>query len=216
MSARPVPRPGILSIEAYVPGKSAAPGGVKVHKLSSNETPLGPSPRAIEAVRARAGQLALYPDGSAGGVARGDRRQARARSGPHRLRRRLRRYPVAARPCLRRARRRGRVHRRTASSSTASPSWRPAARRWSPRRSTTRPDVEAILGQGHAAHPHGLPRQSQQPDRDLPALRRGQAPACRPARQRPARARRGLRRIRAAQRLRVRPRARGDEPRTSS
>ena len=68
MSARPVPRPGILSIEAYVPGKSAAPGGVKLHKLSSNETPLGPSPRAIEAVRAGAGQLALYPDGSAGAL----------------------------------------------------------------------------------------------------------------------------------------------------
>jgi histidinol-phosphate aminotransferase len=68
MSARPVPRPGILSIDAYVPGKSAAPGGVKLHKLSSNETPLGPSPRAIEAVRAGAGQLALYPDGSAGAL----------------------------------------------------------------------------------------------------------------------------------------------------
>ena len=65
MSARPVSRPGILSIDPYVPGKSTAPGGVKVHKLSSNETPLGPSPRAVEAARAAAGQLALYPDGSA-------------------------------------------------------------------------------------------------------------------------------------------------------
>jgi histidinol-phosphate aminotransferase len=52
MSARPVPRPGVLAIEAYVPGKSKAAAGVKVHKLSSNETPLGPSPKAIEAVRA--------------------------------------------------------------------------------------------------------------------------------------------------------------------
>ena len=41
MSSRPVPRPGILSIDAYVPGKSTAPAGVKLHKLSSNETPLG-------------------------------------------------------------------------------------------------------------------------------------------------------------------------------
>ena len=65
MSARPVSRPGVLSIDPYVPGKSTAPGGVKVRKLSSNETPLGPSPRAIEAARAAAGQLALYPDGSA-------------------------------------------------------------------------------------------------------------------------------------------------------
>jgi histidinol-phosphate aminotransferase len=62
--SRPVPRPGILAIEAYVPGKSAAPGVAKVFKLSSNETPLGPSPRAVEAVRAEAGRLELYPDGA--------------------------------------------------------------------------------------------------------------------------------------------------------
>ena len=62
---RPVPRPGVLAIEAYVPGKSAAPGVAKIHKLSSNETPLGPSPRAVEALQAEAGTLALYPDGSA-------------------------------------------------------------------------------------------------------------------------------------------------------
>jgi histidinol-phosphate aminotransferase len=66
MSARPAPRPGILSIEAYVPGKSGAPGAAKVYKLSSNETPLGPSPKAVEAVRAAAGKLELYPDGTAG------------------------------------------------------------------------------------------------------------------------------------------------------
>jgi histidinol-phosphate aminotransferase len=62
---RPVPRSGVLDIEAYVPGKSAAPGAEKVHKLSSNETPLGPSPRAVEAVRRAAGELELYPDGAA-------------------------------------------------------------------------------------------------------------------------------------------------------
>src|SRR5918997_1303636 len=65
MSTRPVPRPGILSIEAYVPGKSTAAGRGKVYKLSSNETPLGPSPRAIDAARAAAAGLALYPDGAA-------------------------------------------------------------------------------------------------------------------------------------------------------
>src|SRR5215213_11489746 len=68
MSSRPVPRPGILSIDAYAPGKSAGPAGVKLHKLSSNETPLGPSPKAIEAVRAGAFGLALYPDGTAGAL----------------------------------------------------------------------------------------------------------------------------------------------------
>ncbi|MER9875127.1 histidinol-phosphate transaminase [Mesorhizobium sp. M0195] len=63
---RPRPRAGIMDIEAYVPGKSTAPEGVaKVHKLSSNENPLGPSPKAIEAARAVADKLAVYPDGSA-------------------------------------------------------------------------------------------------------------------------------------------------------
>ena len=65
MSAlRPSPRPGILDIEAYVPGKSAAPGATKVFKLSSNETPLGPSPKAVEAYRRIAGELEMYPDGA--------------------------------------------------------------------------------------------------------------------------------------------------------
>jgi histidinol-phosphate aminotransferase len=62
---RPVPRASVMEIEAYVPGKSGAPGAKKVYKLSSNETPLGPSPKAIEAFRHAAGSLELYPDGSA-------------------------------------------------------------------------------------------------------------------------------------------------------
>ncbi|WP_186420334.1 histidinol-phosphate transaminase [Bosea sp. CS1GBMeth4] len=64
-ASRPVPRPGVLDIEAYVPGKSAAPAGVKLHKLSSNETPLGPSPKAVAAFGGLAGKLEFYPDGSA-------------------------------------------------------------------------------------------------------------------------------------------------------
>jgi histidinol-phosphate aminotransferase len=63
-ATRPTPRPGILDIEAYMPGKSAAPAGVKVHKLSSNETPLGASPHAIRAYASLADRLELYPDGS--------------------------------------------------------------------------------------------------------------------------------------------------------
>jgi histidinol-phosphate aminotransferase len=62
---RPQPKPGVMDIAAYVPGKSAAPAGVaKVHKLSSNESPLGPSPKAVEAVREVAARLEFYPDGS--------------------------------------------------------------------------------------------------------------------------------------------------------
>jgi histidinol-phosphate aminotransferase len=61
---RPVPRSGVLEIEAYVPGKSGAKGLAKIHKLSSNETPFGPSPKALEAIRATE-SFELYPDGSA-------------------------------------------------------------------------------------------------------------------------------------------------------
>ena len=53
-ATRPQPRPGVLDIAPYVPGKSSAPGVAKVFKLSSNETPLGPSPRAIAAYQAAA------------------------------------------------------------------------------------------------------------------------------------------------------------------
>ena len=62
---RPTPQPGILDISAYVPGRSKSGGAGREHKLSSNETPLGPSPAAIEAFRETAGALQLYPDGAA-------------------------------------------------------------------------------------------------------------------------------------------------------
>jgi histidinol-phosphate aminotransferase len=65
MSVYPQPRPGVLDIEPYVPGKSSAPGVAKVFKLSSNETPLGPSPYAIEAYKKAAAHLEDYPDGAA-------------------------------------------------------------------------------------------------------------------------------------------------------
>ena len=48
--SRPVPNAGILDIAPYTPGKSPVPEpGRKVFKLSANETPFGPSPKAIEA-----------------------------------------------------------------------------------------------------------------------------------------------------------------------
>ena len=61
---RPQPRPGVLTIDPYVPGKSTAPGVARVFKLSSNETPLGPSPKAVAAYRAVAEHLEDYPDGA--------------------------------------------------------------------------------------------------------------------------------------------------------
>jgi histidinol-phosphate aminotransferase len=65
MTDRPQPRSGVLDIAPYVPGKSSAPGVAKIFKLSSNETPLGPSPQAIAAYRAWAEHLEDYPDGAA-------------------------------------------------------------------------------------------------------------------------------------------------------
>ena len=61
---RPQPRPGVLKIQAYVPGKSSAPGVAKIFKLSSNETPLGASPKAIAAYGAIGKHLEDYPDGA--------------------------------------------------------------------------------------------------------------------------------------------------------
>jgi histidinol-phosphate aminotransferase len=62
----PRPHPGILAVDPYVPGKSKAPGvGGPIYKLSSNETPLGPSPKATAAFLASAEALAAYPDGAA-------------------------------------------------------------------------------------------------------------------------------------------------------
>jgi histidinol-phosphate aminotransferase len=60
----PTPKPGILDIELYVGGRSAVPGVAKVYKLSSNESPLGPSQAAVAALVAAARNLELYPDGN--------------------------------------------------------------------------------------------------------------------------------------------------------
>ena len=62
--ASPQPVPGVLDIAAYVPGKSAVPPGVRLHKLSANETPLGASPKARDAAAAVLDHLHDYPDGS--------------------------------------------------------------------------------------------------------------------------------------------------------
>jgi histidinol-phosphate aminotransferase len=63
--SRPVPNPGILDIAPYTPGKTPVPEpGRKVFKLSANETPFGPSPKAITAYRQAAAHLHDYPEGT--------------------------------------------------------------------------------------------------------------------------------------------------------
>ena len=61
----PQARPAIFDIDPYVPGRSKLPGAGPIIKLSSNETPLGASPKAVEAFREAAGKLDRYPDGAA-------------------------------------------------------------------------------------------------------------------------------------------------------
>lgn len=62
-------RPNVLAMKPYSPGKPIEEvqrefGLSRVVKLASNENPLGPSPKAIEAMRAASLQVALYPDGA--------------------------------------------------------------------------------------------------------------------------------------------------------
>ncbi len=56
------PRPGVMSIAPYQVGGSSIEGAGRAIKLSANENPWGPSPRAVEAYKAAAGALAAYPD----------------------------------------------------------------------------------------------------------------------------------------------------------
>ncbi len=61
----PVPRPGILEIAPYVGGEARIPGVDRPIRLASNESALGPSPKAIAAFMALAGEIHRYPEGSA-------------------------------------------------------------------------------------------------------------------------------------------------------
>lgn len=68
MSNRPVPQPGLDLIAPYVPGRSRAANVPTFAKLSSNESPLGASPAAQQALAELGGKLAAYPDGGSTGL----------------------------------------------------------------------------------------------------------------------------------------------------
>jgi histidinol-phosphate aminotransferase len=61
----PQPKPGIRDIEPYVAGRAPTPEEQPAFKLSSNESALGPSPKAIAAYEAARNDLSSYPDGGA-------------------------------------------------------------------------------------------------------------------------------------------------------
>ena len=58
------PRSGVMQIDAYIPGRSDAAGAARVYKLSSNESPFGPSPKAIAAYESAERSLGVYPEGT--------------------------------------------------------------------------------------------------------------------------------------------------------
>lgn len=67
-----MPKPGIEALKVYEPGRPleevARAHGLnpsELVKLASNENALGPGPKAVEAMRAAAPKMHLYPDGGA-------------------------------------------------------------------------------------------------------------------------------------------------------
>ncbi|UZK65297.1 histidinol-phosphate transaminase [Sphingomonas sp. M1-B02] len=61
----PVPKPWIMEIAPYVPGRSTTDSGKKAAKLSSNENPLGTAEAARTAFDAARVDLERYPDAGA-------------------------------------------------------------------------------------------------------------------------------------------------------
>jgi histidinol-phosphate aminotransferase len=64
-------QPGVQQLSPYVPGKPVDELAreldlepASIVKLASNENPLGPSPKALEAIRGELAELTRYPDGN--------------------------------------------------------------------------------------------------------------------------------------------------------
>ena len=180
--SRPVPNPGILDIAPYTPGKSPVPEpGRKVFKLSANETPFGPSPKAIAAYKEAAAHLEDYPEGTsrvlreAIGRAFGlDPDRIICGAGSDEI------LNLLAHTYL--------SHGDEAISTTHGFLVYPIATMANGANNVVAPetdftaDVDAILKLVIAAHQAGVARQPEQPDRHLSAVRRGQAAARRACR----------------------------------
>lgn len=61
----PRPRPGVLDLPSYKQGESTLGEARSVLKLSANEAPLGPSPKAMAALLGALDRVHVYPDGAA-------------------------------------------------------------------------------------------------------------------------------------------------------
>jgi histidinol-phosphate aminotransferase len=62
----PHPKPGVLDLVPYVAVR--AEPGRRLYQMANNESAIGPSPAALEAYRAAATEIRLYPDGGARGL----------------------------------------------------------------------------------------------------------------------------------------------------
>ena len=176
----PRPRPEVLQIHPYVGGESKAPGQNRTVKLSSNEGAFGVPPGAQAAVEALGADMHRYPDGGAAALREAIGAKFGPRPGADRLRCRLGRSHLYAVPRLWRPRHRA----------DDEPAWLLDLRdRWAIRGLPDRQDGRAGAHGGCGCHAGGsipgntarIPGQSEQPDREHAACRRGGTAADRAA-----------------------------------
>jgi histidinol-phosphate aminotransferase len=65
MQTGPIPKPWVMDIAPYIPGRAAGTGNASVVKLSANENPLGTSAAAQRVFARHSGDLSRYPDAGA-------------------------------------------------------------------------------------------------------------------------------------------------------
>ena len=205
----PIPRPGVLDIAPYVPGRSKATGGAR--RCTSSRRTRRRSARA----RRRSPPIAhrpptrwsVYPDGGATRAARRDRRRATAstRTASSAAPAPTSSSTSSPTPISARATRRSTPS--TASSSTRSPSARSGGTPVVAPETDLTADVDAILARVTERTRVVFLANPNNPTGTYLPFRRGAPAACRAAAARAARARRGLCRICPPQRLRERHRA---------
>ena len=207
------PRPGIMKIAPYVPGKDLVDGKETIAKLSSNEGALGPSPKAMAAYAKAASELHRYPDGASDKLRAAigrhyglDAARIICGSGSDELLNLLVRAYCGPGDELLYSQYGFLMYPINALGVGATPVAAPE--------NDYRADVDAMLAKVTRQDPRRVPRQSQQPDRLVHHQGRGAPPAGRPAQERAAGDRRGLCRICQPQRLRIRASSWSTRPRT--
>ncbi len=179
----------------------------RTFKLSSNELPFGPSPKAVTAYESAEPALGVYPEGTSRVLREAIAAHFKAAGGLHRLRQRLGRDPAPDRQLLCPARRRSDLQRARvlALQDRDAREQRDAGRgAGAQARVRRRCGAEAR----ERAHADGVHRQSEQSDGHLSHRIRDAAAACGIAEDDAARDRCGLCRICAQERLRGGHRAR--------